>query len=605
MTDFGLMDGYHVHDGLDQEESSIRKVYMDIWAGHFFFFAAGTFVNDTIWVGSSQSATQHILNIASKFFQINDILINNNKTVAIPINSRWSTYFNHKKEESHRYLDIFLSTESLSKPSLMRAHSNVCFFTNLVLKKAVSDKQFLYLVLVVLHPIVNYRTQFSFVSVGVCNKWDALIHKDLKLKSGLLWDFPSKIASLISFANSDGILGHLFTGMVHIFFDCKLSLDGSLASSFWFHSGVPMSVVLGESLFCKFLSSLWCYGVVFQLKRLDSCGPVSEWFKLFIVFLVASCSFSSTLAGVGPLNIYCSDDFVSVCDRFFQVGADSLSVYMDGLLKNLDMINCRARAAAFFENINLGLDAIVLALECMPTACSVYLFSDSQTALDACRSKSDLRCPDFYNQCWVKCRHIRNVICSKNLRVKWHKVKGHSGISENDYANSLTNAASLSGWYLPSHISEHFLLADGGVVSGNSKHFVHDVFHTVCCVYWEVGSGSGFLDGDLHSDVDWLCSFGVWHPNLHMATGFTSRLTADTRTYFMKALHCQLSVAVQKHIYNKYYSSVLCLYCGEVERVLSGFSLPSLDVLQLLSTCALDFSVSSALFKSFVFNGWL
>ncbi|KAG9306884.1 hypothetical protein G9A89_002553 [Geosiphon pyriformis] len=116
-----------------------------------------------------------------------------------------------------------------------------------------------------------------------------------------------------------------------------------------------------------------------------------------------------------------------------------------------------------------------------------------------------------------------------------------------------------------------------------------------------------------------------------MATSFTSRFTADTRTYLMKTLHYWLPVAVQKHIYNKYYLSVLCLYCGEVEvsnhvfscvvddsacyqvlefcmsswKVLSGLSFPFLCVLQMLLTCALDFLVSSAFYKGFVFNEWL
>ncbi|KAG9290185.1 hypothetical protein G9A89_022161 [Geosiphon pyriformis] len=387
-----------------------------------------------------------------------------------------------------------------------------------------------------------------------------------------------------------------------------LSLGGSLASSFQFHGGVPMSVVLGESLFCKFLSSFQHYSIVFvdQLydcndsKRLDPHSPVSKWFKLFVAFFVAPHSSLSALADVGPLDIHGSNDFVSVCDCFSQVGTDSLSVYMDGSLKNLGMIGCRARTAAFFENINLGLDisvqdlvsstltelqAIALALKCVSAAHSVHLFLDSQAALNACRLEFDLVCLDFYNWCW-------------------HKIKSHSGVLENDYANSFANTVSFSGWYLPLCISEYFLLVDGSVVSGNSRHFVYDVF----CV---ISSGSGFLDGDLHSDVNWLCSSRIWHPNLHMATGFTSRLT--------------LSVAVWKCIYNKCYSSVLCLYCGKVEvsnhvffymvddsachqilescmslwRVLFGLSLPSLGVLQLLSTCALDFPLFSALYKSF------
>ncbi|KAG9290584.1 hypothetical protein G9A89_020954 [Geosiphon pyriformis] len=811
ITDFGLTDGYYVHNGLDQGEvfsPLLWQIFYDPLLCEVKrqesvcrYRLNSHFISKN--VGSSQSATQHILNVASKFFWINDILINNNKTVAISINSRVSDPFLSisslpisitKKEKFHQYLDIFLSTESLSKPSLVRAHSDVHFFTNLVLKKAVSDKQFLYLVSTVLHPIVSYKTQFSFVLVGVYNKWDALICKCLKLKSGLLLDFLSntiyhssfyglksflqcqsegkiaslisfvnsdrilgclfsykshdlqilcwqsvhllvspariyvnifnnflagvvhiffdcklslsdflassfwfyggvpmfvvfgdfvlvgvynkwdalickclklksgllldflsntiyhssfyglksflqcqsegKIASLISFVNSDRILGCLFSykshdlqilcwqsvhllvspariyvnifnnflaGVVHIFFDCKLSLSDFLASSFWFYGGVPMFVVFGESLFYKFLSSLQHYGI-----RLDPHGLVPEWFKLSVAFLVTSCSSSSALAGVGPLDICGFNNFLSVCDCLSWVNADSLSVYMDGSLKNLDTIGCRTGAAVFFEDINLGLgvgvqglvlftlmelQAIALALECMPAAHSVYLFLDNQAALDACRSEFDLMCSDFHNWCW-------------------HKIKSHSGILGNNSANSIANATSFSGWYFSLCVSEHFLLADGGV---------------------KISSGSKFLDGNLHSNVNWLCFSRVWHPDLHIATGFTSRLTADTQTYFMKTLYHQLSMAVRKHIYNKCYSSVLCLYCGKIEmsdhvfscvvddsarhqvlescifswEMLSGLSLFSLGILQLLSTCALDFLVFLALYKGFVFNGWL
>ncbi|KAG9302972.1 hypothetical protein G9A89_022632 [Geosiphon pyriformis] len=48
----------------------------------------GAFVDDTIWIGNSQTATQFILDIANKFFSINNISINNNKIIAILINRR-------------------------------------------------------------------------------------------------------------------------------------------------------------------------------------------------------------------------------------------------------------------------------------------------------------------------------------------------------------------------------------------------------------------------------------------------------------------------------------------------------------------------------------
>ncbi|KAG9287184.1 hypothetical protein G9A89_001592 [Geosiphon pyriformis] len=600
ITDFSLTDDYCVHDGLNQGkvfspllwqifyDSLLCKVkhqesvceyrlnshfifkncYAESWARHSSFFAAGVFVDDMNWIGSSQSATQHIFNVVNEFFWINNISINNDKTVVIPINNSVSNLSLSisglsisiaKKGKSHRYLGIFLSTEDFSKPSLVKVHSDVHFFTNLVLKKAVLDKQFLYLVSAVFHPIVSYRTQFSFVS-------NALICKGLKLKSGLLLDFPSniiyhpffyglkffsqyqsesKVALLISFANFGGILGCLFSHRSH---DLQLSLGSSLASSFQFHDRIPMSVVLGESLFCKFLPFLRHYGVVFvdqlcdcygsvfswhtfkQWKKLNFCGLVPKWFELSVAFFVAPRSSLLVLANVGSLDIRGSDDFVSVYDCLSWIGADSLSVYTDSSLKNLGTIGCRAGAAAFFEDINLGLSISVQGLvsstlmKLQAIALALVCACNSQAALDACRSESDLVCPNFYNRCWVERQHIKNVIHNKNLRVKWHKVKSHSGILENDYADSLTNTTSLS-----------------------------------------VSSGSGFLDNDLCSDVNWLCSSRVWYPDLHMPIGFTNKLTANIRTYFIKTLYHWLPMTVQKHIYDKCYLSVLCLYCVEVE----------------------------------------
>ncbi|KAG9303344.1 hypothetical protein G9A89_013670 [Geosiphon pyriformis] len=498
MTDFGLTNGYHVSRWLGPREES--------QTGLSSFFAAGTFVDDTIWVGSSQAATQLILNVASEFFCINNISINNDKTVVILINicaSVSSLFISGspisiaKSDKSHHYLGIFLLSEGLSKPSLAKVHSDVCFFTNLVLRKAVLDKQFLYLVSAVLHSIISYRTQFSFVPVSVCNKWDALIYKGLKFKSGLPLNFPSdmihhlsfyglksfaqiqlesKVASLICFVNSIEILGCLFShrshdlqvlcwrpvhplsipvcvqvsplnnflaGVVRIFLDCNLSLSGFFDSPFWLRGEMPMFAIL-----------------------------------------------------ILPGNI---------------------SVYMDGSLMNFSTENCAAGAGVFFSDINLGLgvgvlsllsstlaeiQAIVLALECIPHSSSVHLFFNSQAVLNACKSELDLVCPDFCNHCWVKHQLVVNIIYSKNLRVEWHKVKDHSGMVGNEYADVIAGASSHSGWFFSLQLNVHFLLVDGGVVSGNSRHFVHDIFCSVCRVHWKIGSDSKFLPTSLLADID-------------------------------------------------------------------------------------------------------
>ncbi|KAG9286729.1 hypothetical protein G9A89_012279 [Geosiphon pyriformis] len=549
---------------IQSAKNILRKAWSELRYGEIFFFLLWHIFYDLLLCkvkcqesvyeyrlnshfiskfGSSLTATQHILNI-------NNISINNDKTVAIPINSRISN-----------------SSLSISGLSISIVKKDVYFFTNLVLRKAVSDKQLLYLVLAVFHPIISYRTQFSFIPS------------------------ESKIAFFVSFTNFGDVLGHLFSyrfhdlqvlcwhsvhllsspvricvnasdnflvGMVKVFLDCNLSLEGSLANFFQFCSRVLMSVVLGELRFFRFLLFLWRHGIAFvdQLcdhhgaifdwytfkcwKRLDLCSPVPEWFKLFVVFL-SDLDFSSTcslvLGDVGFLNILKSSDFKSVCIHLLKAGTSNLSMYTDGSLCNLGTASCRAGTAVFFENINLGLDigvldlmsstlvelqAIALALECVLMSSSVHLFLDSQSTLDACRSELDLY--------WIKYHHIVNIIHNKNLRVSWHKVKNYSGISGNEHTDAIAGATSFA----------------------------------------EVGSGSKFLASDLISEVDWLCSSSV----------FISRPSVNVHTYFIKALHYQLPV------------------------VISGFSYSSLDILQLLSFCISDSLVFVVFYKSFVFSGW-
>ncbi|KAG9307029.1 hypothetical protein G9A89_003080 [Geosiphon pyriformis] len=355
---------------------------------------------------------------------------------------------------------------------------------------------------------------------------------------------------------------------------------------------------------------------------------------------------SPALAGMGLQSIFTSPGFVLVHDQLSQVLPSSISVYTDGFLTNLGTKNCMAGAGVFFSDIDLGLgigvlgllsftlaemQAIALALECVPHSSCVHLFFDSQAALDAYKSELGLVHLDFHNCCWVERLHIINIIHGRNLLVEWHKVKGHSGMVGNKRADAIADASSHSGWFLPFQSHVRFLLADGGAVSGNSRHFVYDIFHSVSHAHWEIGSGSKFLPASLFADVDWSCSLLVWHPDSHMATGHTSKPTADVHSFFMKALHHWLPAAVHKHLYDRKYSSVLCLYCGEVETsdnvffykadvfahlqildtcskswmVLSGLSFSSSCVLRLLSSSVSDVSVFTALSKGFVFIEWL
>ncbi|KAG9307279.1 hypothetical protein G9A89_017107 [Geosiphon pyriformis] len=602
ITDFGLTDGYHVYDRLDQ-----GKVFLPLlWCIFYDSLLCKVKKQEDVCVGRSQAATQHILDIANKLFRFNDILINNDKMIAIPINCQvvsprliisGTPISIVKKGESHHYLGIFLFSEGLSKPSLAKAQFDMWFFVNLVLRKAISNKQCTYLVSAVLFPIISYRTQFSFVPISVCNKWDALMCKILKSKSELPRDFPNnalyypsfKSASIVVFANSTGVLARVgvspsnnfLAGVVRIFSRYDLFLGSFLACAFCCWVGTSMSLVLGEPYFFKCVSSLRQYEIAFvkqlydhkgnvfswstfkRWKRLDPCGPVPFWFDLSIHFLSDgfSPSICSSLVDRRVDSDVCySHDFGAVCSTLLTIDTSCLFVYMDRSLCSLSTVNIKAGAAIFFKDINSGLgvgvfglvfstlielQAITLALECVPFFRSVDLFSDNQTTLDVYKSESLL-------------------------------VKSHSGISGNKHADTLAKDAALSALHLSHLVSECFLSTSGTAVSGNSKHF-------------KIGSGSWVVVDSLHGDINWSKSSLVWCPNSYLAAGFTSVHMVDCQIYFMKTLHYQLPVAVCKHLYDKGYSSVMCLYCGNVEVLDHIFFCPhnAANCAQLLDTYAL------------------
>ncbi|KAG9293799.1 hypothetical protein G9A89_019137 [Geosiphon pyriformis] len=612
MINFGLTDKYWMHDSLDQgkvfslllwkifydhllcevkRQESLCKYCIDSkfvaktgrlenQNGLTSFLAAGAFVDDTIWVGSSQAATQYILDIASNFFSINNISINNKKTVVIPINKRvgkaslsisGSLILIACKEKFHRYLGIYLLSESLSKPSLAKTHLDIRFFVNLVLKKAILDKQFLYLVLAVLQSIVSYRSQFSFLS------------KNAKCK----------VASVLNFSNAGGLLGHLFVyrsfdlqvlswlpihslcrpvrlhispvnnflaGVVKVFLNCDMSFGNFSHTAFCFSGGTLMSSVLGNYLFYEVSRSLKRSGVAFvkQLytkkdlvfdwksfccwKRLNPHGLVSRWFNLACEFLVYSLHVGLPVIELKLQDVGGSDDIFCLKQSLITSDLCVIEVYTDGSLKNFGTQKMGCSTAAYFPDVNqdIGirvgglvsftlaeLQAIALALECVLFCSSVIIYSDSQAVLD---------------------RHgIFNLIKRKGLGVFWRKIKEHLDIVDNECADKLADFATSLNLVLLVLIKEMFIKADGVAVFGNA------------------GPGSAVIGKNMIGNVDWVRTALVWHPNSHMTAGFTSRSMAGLHLYFLKALYYCLPVAVQKHLYNKSYPSVLCFHYGEVE----------------------------------------
>ncbi|KAG9295429.1 hypothetical protein G9A89_013458 [Geosiphon pyriformis] len=300
-------------------------------------------------------------------------------------------------------------------------------------------------------------------------------------------------------------------------------------------------------------------------KRLDPCGPVLDWFSLSVLFIN-----NVTSSPVCPSSLGDADGFLkfkSVCNQLSYVKTCCLFVYTDSSLKDLGILQRKAGAAVFFEDIGLDLgveisgllfftlmklQAIALALEYASPFSLICLYFDNQAALNA--YKLEL------------CLHIVDIIHYKNLRVEWLKVKDHSDVVRNKCVDVFVAVAFLFDWFFPFQLKRHCLLAGGNLISGNSSKSVH-------WVHWEVGS--------------------IWHPDLHMAVGFISKLSAGLYMYFMKALYYQLPVAVR---------NVLCLFCSDVEVFDHVFSC-KIDFpshCQLLNTYAAFWElISSLLYSSF------
>ncbi|KAG9305627.1 hypothetical protein G9A89_001688 [Geosiphon pyriformis] len=646
MTDFGLSDGYNIHDGLDQSEH-LRRYHVNFkfvvkmgrvesMDGMTSYLAAGAFIDDMIWIENCQASTQYALNIASEFFKINDISINNDKTVVISINQGVKVASLSicdqpisiaKKSKAHCYVDIFLSMKGLSKSSVFKAHFD---------------------------PIVSYQTQFSFVSSGVCCKWDVMVRKGLKSKAGLSYDFldavlhhsflyglktfeqvqsERKIAALVSFFNASEVLGCLFdhrfldlqfsvklhvslvnnflAGIVKIFLSNELSLANNLPNAFCSPDHFPLLLILGSSEYFNSVCSLKCFGdkrgcvldwkTFHCWKKLDPRGPMPFWFSVGF-----SASSSAGFAQFVNTNVLDSEVFSLVKDELY-----------DGSLRNAGSVDTACDVAAYFLVLdrNIGvvvggllfstlaeLQAVMLALECVPSSCQVILHTDSQAAIDVCLSELSCTMSDFHNWYWLERCHIFNLVRKKDLEV----------------TDLVAGNAAQSPFSLLTGVYEHYLVAENTAISGNAHHF-------------EAGLGVGVISVDFIGCVNWISTAKVWHSNSHMLTEFTGRKTSNLHSYLIKAVHRHLPVAVRKRLYDKGYPGILCLLCSEVEFSDHAFTC-SRDVvihdevlvktsahwvlvvglcdslfsavLWTLSACSLDVSLYSIVYKSFVLDEW-
>ncbi|KAG9307687.1 hypothetical protein G9A89_023252 [Geosiphon pyriformis] len=440
-----------------------------------------------------------------------------------------------------------------------------------------------------------------------CELW--LVLQDIRKAYNLTFEqiqAKDKVAAVVCFANSGGVLGQLFKHKLH---DLQVLICISVNSLNNFLAGVVW-VFFGSGLFLGNLMYVFLLFVVMELlllssfgktfkwwKRLDSCGPVPVWFAAAVQYLhnfgsLDVCSLPPD--DDAAKNILNSYKFRTVCDRLSGVSASGFSVYMDGFLCGLESVNIKAGTVAFFEDFNLEigvevtgmisstlakLQAIALTLKCVPNLSSVHLFSDSQAALDVYKAELLLLAPDFHNKYWVKCQHI-------------------TGVLDNVQTNLLAGVSFCSGWFFSFQLKECFVLAKDSIVSGNFRHFVHNVFQSIHRACWELGSDTKIVNSHLLTNVDWSKLSLVSHPDSHIAAGFMIKQASTTsKKRDQKPLVTFGALPWKQHSKNKfkvtttpdattleYYQSIY-IHCKQRFNIPDGIEVVKKSVYQYIENC--------------------
>ncbi|KAG9286929.1 hypothetical protein G9A89_001167 [Geosiphon pyriformis] len=245
---------------------------------------------------------------------------------------------------------LIFAIGSIIENALEKNHADVRFFANLVLKKAISDKQFSYLVSAVLHPIVNYRTQFSFVLFSICNKYGIAFVEQLHYKNRAVFNW-------------------------RIFKHWK-KLDPHGPVSEWF------------KLFIDFLDSVASSPAHFLPVVGTEHFDILESSKFELIYnqLLELETNSLSIYMNGSLKRLGSVDMRAGAVDFFEDISLDLGVRVSGLM---------------FSTL-AELQTITLAFECVLLNSLVGIYSDSQTVLDACKSELGIVYSDFRNCCWIE-----------------------------------------------------------------------------------------------------------------------------------------------------------------------------------------------------------
>jgi exonuclease III/ribonuclease HI len=265
ITNYGLTDEFEAEDGIDQGEvisPLVWRIFYDplLYAvqktknlGYKMITrwptdlvcnkvtkeehrqAVLAYADDTTWIASSKKEMQEIMNIASEFYEINDIEINNKKSellvinvkkkekangdsMAIDIGKKGNKVYAKKETSIIRHLGVWISAKNNKSSSLNIIKQEISEMCRAIRWKKASVSQLVYLNNCVLLPSIEYRLQTVFLSKSVCDKIQRPIWMLIKNKLELASTTANSICSHNGFLGLRSIwqnqLTHHFTELI-------------------------------------------------------------------------------------------------------------------------------------------------------------------------------------------------------------------------------------------------------------------------------------------------------------------------------------------------------------------------------------------------------
>jgi len=208
ITNLGLTSSYQVQNGIDQGETItplLWRIYYDPLISYIYSNSPGytiettwitnlknnttdkakakcsvlAYMDDTLWIASSQAELANTLSIAESFYTMANIQVNPSKSI-LTTNCKSTNYnpiiYNNQTlplwpaDQPFKFLgcQFTLNNKQIKQTQLIIAESSQLI--NIAKTKRITDTQAWYIINTVIIPTIEYRLQNIVVSRSVCNK---------------------------------------------------------------------------------------------------------------------------------------------------------------------------------------------------------------------------------------------------------------------------------------------------------------------------------------------------------------------------------------------------------------------------------------------------